>query len=257
MMRAHTVILVGAVVVGCGSREPASPDADGVATDPTPCLPLSVAKPGHMVAPTVAEAPVIDGVLDDWKTCFLTLNHDNAGFERGTGIAHGFPSARFSIARHGSSLYVAASVIGVSPLGNDTVDIRHNDNIEVYLDGDGLTMIGYGTDAREIVIDHANRLQGFRTGGASDIGAVNHAVVESDGRYTVELELQPATFGLAEFSSTVGFDFGVSDGDGIGLMTELVWTQQCESTTACSCWWIDDDAPYCDSRQFGRVAFKP
>lgn len=256
-MRAHTAVLV-MVMAACGSQPRDRPDAD---ESPPPdavadCTPMLVTGAGRITAPTLAAAPVIDGNLADWSTCFIPLNHVNAGLIRSLAVAHAYPSGKFSIARHGDSVYVAAVVASVAPLGDDATNIRNNDNIEVYIDADGQTQIGYGTDAREIVIDHGGRIAGFRAGAPIDIGTVPNAVIGSAEGYTVELQLDAATFGLSAFASTLGFDFGISDGDGTSLTTELVWTQQCMSTVQCTCF-NGDDAPYCDSRQFGRVAFTP
>jgi cellulose/xylan binding protein with CBM9 domain len=256
MMRAYTAVMViGMVAAGCGSQQRETPDAaDSDLPDASTCTPIQLTGDGRITAPTLATAPVVDGNLSDWSTCFISLNHTNAGLVRSLDGVHAYPVGRFSIARHGDSVFLAAVVTGLAPLGDDATNIRNNDNIEVYIDGDGQTQIGYGTDAREIVIDHAGRVAGFRAGAPIDIGTVQHAAAQNGPSFTIEVQLDPASFDSAVFAPTLGFDFGISDGDGSAQTSELVWTKQCFSTVQCMCF-NGDDAPYCDSRQFGRVAF--
>lgn len=267
-------VLVAAAVAACGldavgtQRAPEvqllpdggaapSPDAGrDVATGPS-CLPIAGPTPGSIIVPRVAIAPAVDGDLADWPACFVDLDASSAYLVRNLGG----PPARgaFSLVHDGAKLYVAARVEGVAPLGgNGGPEIYRNDSVEVYLDADGMTESGYGADTMQIVVDHDGRIQGFHESAqVAAPGAAAAARADADGRtYTIEVAVAPSTFGAAAFATIVGFDIAINEGDGQNQLSQIVWFQKCTAATGCQCA-NGNDAPYCDSRQFGSATLAP
>jgi len=68
------------------------------------------------------------------------------------------------------------------------------------------------------------------------------------------MSVSAASFGLASFATTIGFDIGLVGGDGSVMTSELVWYQAC-APPACGC--ASDAAPYCDARELGTATFAP
>ena len=113
----------------------------------------------------------------------------------------------------------------------------------------------YGEDASQIVVDHANRTAAFRSGTGTPpyVPDIESATRVGTGTVTIELAVTPQTFNAMAFADTIGFDIGLVGGNGDVMTTELVWFQAC-TVPACGC--STDNAPYCDSRQFGKATFQ-
>jgi len=223
----------------------------------------NLAGPGQLIVSRVTAAPVVDGDLSDWSTCFTHLDSRTTGAHiRSFTDAGTFPSGDFALVHDGSSIYIAARVVGVLPLGdNGGPELYENDSIAIYIDANGSYSDlnnGYGPDATQIVIDHAGRVQGFRV--TTQVATPNMNARTSalaDGRsYTVEVRIDPATFGAAAFGATIGFDIAWNDGVGDSQVSEISWFKKCGASTGCGCS-NGDDAPYCNSRQFGSAQLLP
>jgi hypothetical protein len=229
-------------------------DDGGSGSDAAGCTPI-VAGPGALTAPRVAPI-MIDGDLSDWPTCFVTLDASTAIVRDITGLGD-YSTGRFSIAHDATNVYIAAEVTGVPPLGNQPVPaIYQNDSISIYLDADGVfTTAMYDPDAIQIVVDHANRSQGFRSG---QLVAANNLVTATrtvGTTFTIEIALKPSTLSAAAFASTIGFDIGFESGDGTTQTSELIWFERCGPPT-CGCMG-GDSAPYCDARELGTAKLAP
>lgn len=232
-------------------------DAARDAPKPPSCLPIAGPTPGSIVVPRVATAPAVDGDLSDWPACFVELDAASAFLVRNFGGPP--PRGAFSLVHDGTSLYVAARIEGIAPLGDHgTPEVYRNDAFEVYLDADGKTESGYGADALQLVVDHGGRLQAFRAGSpVASPGASSFARLAPDGvTSTVELAIAPSTLGVAAFATIFGFDVAFDNGDGSTQLSQVVWFQKCTAASGCAC--ADgNDAPYCDSRQFGTATLAP
>lgn len=221
--------------------------------DTTTCTPIVVG-PGALTAPRVAPI-TIDGDLSDWSTCFITLDASTAIVREIAGLGD-FSTGRFSVAHDATHLYIAAEVTGVPPLGDHALPgIYQNDSISLYLDADGVfANASYDPDAMQIVVDHANRRQGFRSGQLSPANLVT-AVRTMGSKFEIEIAVTPATLSTAAFASRIGFDIGFESGNGMAQTSELVWFERCGPPT-CGCT-NGESAPYCDARQFGTVVLAP
>jgi hypothetical protein len=210
---------------------------------------------GKLKIPRLDEPIVLDGNLADWPTCFIDVDLSSAGLVRDLNGGGKYAPGRFSIAAAEDRIYVAAEVQGSPPLGDHALpDVYLNNAISVYFDGDGnFPSRTYGTDAAQIVVDHANRMQAFR-GGAITPASVEHAATVDGSTFVIEMAVTPTTFGLTAFGSSVGFDIGLVGGDGMLMTSELVWFQACKPP-ACVCT-NGLSAPYCDARQFGTATFQ-
>ncbi|MFT3696011.1 MAG: sugar-binding protein [Kofleriaceae bacterium] len=265
-----------AVLAGCYSAHPqegAACAAGGLCPDPLVCMRGSCYEKGTVIAdgppdafeckaiggsggmvtaPFVTRAPVIDGDISDWQACFVTLDMANNPY-RDLGETT-WPTGKFSIEHDASSIYLAIEVQGVLPLGDQPIPaIYENDSVSFYLDGDGVfTDNTYGADGIQLVIDHANRVQAFRTASVVTTPSITSATTESGSTYTIELAVTPATFGLQAFGDSIGIDIGIEGGDGMKQTSEVMWYQACE-LPLCGCKNGTTSAPYCDEREFGRA----
>lgn len=221
--------------------------------DTATCEPI-VTGPGALTAPRVAPIS-IDGELSDWSTCFITLDASTAIVREIAGLGD-FSTGRFSVAHDATHLYIAAEVTGVLPLGERAVPaVYQNDSISLYLDADGVfANAKYDADAMQIVVDHANRRQGFRSGQLTPAELVT-AARTTGSTFAIEIAVTPSTLSAAAFASTIGFDIGFESGDGMAQTSELVWFERCGPPT-CGCM-NGPSAPYCDARQFGTVLLAP
>jgi hypothetical protein len=222
-----------------------------------PCIPID-AGTGKLTVPRLDHALVLDGDLSDWPTCFVTVDLTTAGLVRDLGAGGMFAPGRFSIAADDDHLYVGAEVHTVPPLGDHAPpDVFLNNAISVYFDGDGVfTTAAYDADAAQIIVDHANRVGEFHNPGPTiTVPDFASAAMTGPSTFTIEMSVTPASFGLAEFGSTIGFDIGLVGGDGSVMTSELVWFQACKPP-ACGCT-SGDAAPYCDTREFGTATFAP
>lgn len=230
---------------------PAGTDAKA---DASACRPIT-AGAGMLTAPRIP-TPQLDGDLGDWPTCFVTIDPSTNPTRDLDGTSR-FLSGRFAVAHDGDRLFIAADVEGIAPLGDRAIpDIYENNSISLYLDGDGsFTSMLYDLDAVQIVIDHADRMQAYRRGGTVVVPGVSTAVKTTGTHFTVEVALRPTAFGRTALASTMGFDIGFEGGDGTMQYSEAYWFQACAAPT-CGCG-NGMAAPYCDAREFGRVAIAP
>lgn len=221
------------------------------------CTPIEDGS-GHLTVPTLSAPLAIDGDLDDWPTCFVTVDTTTAGLVRDEGANGRFATGQFSVAADATHLYVAAAVSGVLPLGDQPPpDVYENNAISVYFDGGGsATTAAYPADAAQIVVDHAGREQAFRSGSTVVVTDLATGVTSAgSATFSIEMAVEPGTFGLAAFGATIGFDIGIVGGNGSALTSELLWFQRC-TMPACEC--SDGSAaPYCDAREFGAVVIAP
>ena len=223
-------------------------------TEQPACLPVEAGS-GKLTIPTLELAPVIDGDLADWPTCFVTLDQASAGLVRDLGVGGKYAPGRFSLASFEGRLYVAAELLSVAPLGNQPVpDIYLNSAISVYVDASGdCDTARYDPDAAQIVVDHANRTAAFRSGtGVVDV-PVDSASKVGASTFAIEMSVGPESLASASFADTIGFDIGLVGGDGEVMTSELVWFQACAAPD-CECA-NGQSAPFCDSRQFGTATF--
>ena len=265
--------LVVAISAGCFSPHPpdGAPCGDGSAcpdplqcyfgacfAEPPPCTPIDGGS-GRLTAPAVTSPIVVDGDLSDWPTCFVTVDAANAGEVRDLGAGGMFPSGKFSIATDpgGNHLYVAAQVDGVGPLGDQPPpEVYLNNAIWVYCAAGVLPATAtYDTASAQIVVDHANQEQAFRSGDTLALPAVVTAAVTTGSQFAIELEVEPSSFGVGAFASSIGFDIGIVGGDGSVMTSELVWFQRC-TLPACGCT-NGSAAPFCDAREFGTAVIAP
>lgn len=211
---------------------------------------------GTLDAPFVTSPPKIDGDISDWVGCFVTLDSTNNP-TRDLGETT-FPSGRFSIEHDTDHIYVAIQVEAVLPLGDHAVPaIYDNDSVAFYIDGDGsYDAQAYGADAVQLVVDHANRQQAFRNPSTTMASGYTSAATTAGNMFTIELAVTPATFGLASFGTSIGFDIGIEAGDGTKQTSEVYWYQAC-TLPACGCSNGTTAAPYCDPREFGRANLTP
>jgi hypothetical protein len=234
----------------CVSNAPPPPPVDS----PAACTPIE-AGVGQLTVPRIAAPISLDGSIDDWSTCFVTIDPGSAGLVRDLGANGRFASGRFSLAIDADNvIYLAAEVQSVLPLGDQPLpEVYLNNAISTYFDGDGdHARQQYDADAAQIVVDHANRMQAFHSpGGTFDVPDVRSAARTTASTFTIELAVKPSTFGLASFGKSIGFDIGFVGGDGATMTSELVWFQAC-APPACGCT-NGDAAPYCDPREFGRA----
>jgi len=221
------------------------------------CLPIE-AGAGKLTAPRLREAPIIDGNVEDWPTCFVTVDQSTAGLVRDLNSDGKFAPGRFSIAAFDDLLYVVAEVQSVLPLGDHAIpNIFLNNAISVYVDADGdFDNAPYDTDAAQIVVDHANRTAAFRSGMGLVSVPIDSATQTSASTFTIEMAISPSSLGRTTFTDTIGFDIGLVGGDGEVMTSELVWFQAC-TEPECGCLGGQDSAPFCDSRQFGTAMFAP
>jgi hypothetical protein len=222
----------------------------------TPCTSIASGS-GSLVVPRLAQPITLDGDLSDWPTCFITLDTSTAGLVRDLGAGGHFPNGQFSVAADAGHVYVGAEVTIVPPLGDRAApNVFLNNAISVYFDGDGqFSTASYDADAAQIVIDHANREQAFRSGATVTVPDISSAAVTGAATFSIEMSVTPATFGLAAFSGALGFDIGFVGGDGVTMTSELVWYQRCQAPQ-CGCG-SGSAAPFCDAREFGTVAIAP
>ena len=110
-------------------------------------------------------------------------------------------------------------------------------------------------DAIQIVVDHANRSQGFHSGQSTPVSLAT-ATRTTGSTFTIEIAVEPSTLSAAAFASTIGFDIGFESGDGAMQTGELVWFESC-GPPACGCTNNNQSAPYCDARQFGTLTLAP
>ncbi len=223
--------------------------------DASPCVPI-VAGAGALTAPRLTAPIVLDGDLSDWPTCFITLD-TNTAIIRDLGAAGRFPTGRFSVAHDAGHVYIAAEVMGVLPLGDEPPPaVYQNNSISIYLDADGMfSSAKYDPDAAQIVVDHANRRQAFRSGQLITVPNLTSAAATTQGTFRIEISLEPTTLSAAAFASTIGFDIGFEGGTGAMQTSELLWFEKC-GPPACGCMG-SMSAPYCDARQFGTVELAP
>ena len=224
-------------------------------TEPPACLPVEAGR-GKLTIPELAVAPVIDGELGDWPTCFVTLDEMTAGLVRDLGAGGKYAPGRFSLASFDNRLYVAAELLSVQPLGEQPVpDIYLNSAISVYVDASGdCDTARYDDDAAQIVVDHANRTAAFQSGNGGIVTVrVDSASKVGASTFTIEMSVGPESLGSTSFAETIGFDIGLVGGDGEVMTSELVWFQACEAP-ACECA-NGQSAPFCDTRQFGTATF--
>lgn len=218
------------------------------------CTPIALGA-GMLAVPRMA-SPVLDGDLADWPTCFVPIDPASTPSRDLDGSAR-FVKGRFSIARDDAHIYVAAEVMGILPLGDQAAPaVYENNSISLYLDGDGsFTTMQYDPDAIQIVIDHANRAQGFRSGTQLTAPGLTSAAKTTGTTFSIEVALTPATFGRTAFAPAIGFDLGFEGGDGTSQYSETWWYQAC-GPPACGCT-NGMAAPYCDARAFGRATLAP
>jgi len=238
------------VVVLLGGCKYTAPEPSDTAPDGSSCTPISKGL-GRLAAPTV-DPPILDGVFDDWTTCFVALDTTNAGLVRELEEAR-FASGAFSVAHDGSRLFVAVRLTAEQPRGNELSDIYRNDSIAIYVDADRVSNTDYDGNAAQIVIDHAARIRSFRKTVPITLPGVDAVVQEAA---TIDFEVAISQSALGPFASTVGFDLGLSEGDGQDQLSEVVWHQECDGQSGCLCS-NDDDAPYCNAKQFGAVELLP
>jgi hypothetical protein len=231
----------------------AQPDDSGSGSDTAACTPIVVGH-GALTAPRVTSIK-LDGDLSDWPTCFITLDASTAIIRDITGLDD-YSTGRFSIAHDDNSVYIAAEVTGVPPLGDQPVPaIYQNDSIAVYLDADGVfTTATYDPDAIQIVVDHAGRSQAFHSSETvpANLGTATRTIGNT---FTIEMAIQPSTLSATAFGSTIGFDIGFESGDGTTQTSELIWFESCGPPT-CGCA-NGDSAPYCDARELGTATLAP
>ena len=231
----------------CVSEEPA-------------CLPIE-GDAGELTIPVLDLAPVIDGDLADWPTCFVTVDETTAGLIRDLGNGPPrFSPGRFSIAADESRIYVVAE-LQAAPLGSQPAPhVYLNNAISVYFDADGrMDTPRYDDHAAQIVIDHANRTGAFQTDNAGIIPIPDmvSATATTSSTFTIEMSISAMSLGAASFADRFGFDIGLVGGDGDVMTTELVWFQACGAPECiCDPDMHDDSAPYCDARQFGHASLQ-
>jgi len=219
-----------------------------------PCTPIDDGS-GKLTVPTVTSPIALDGDLGDWPTCFVTVDATTAGLVRDMGANGKYAAGRFSLAADATHLYIAAECSIVAPLGDQPPPaVYQNNSISVYFDADGVfTTAKYDADAAQIVVDHANQEQAFHSGSLLDSVGVTSGATVGDTTFTIEMAVEPATFGATSFADTIGFDIGLVGGDGAEMTSELVWFQAC-APPACGCT-NGDAAPFCDAREFGTATF--
>jgi len=227
---------------------------DASADVPPACTPIA-GTPGMLTAPSII-APTIDGDLSDWPTCFVAIAAATNP-TRDLGANGLFPSGRFSIAHDASHVFIAAEVMGVPPLGDQPPPaVYQNNSISFYLDGDGaFSTAMYDADAAQIVIDHANQVQAFRSTATFALTNFASAARTNGSTYTIELAVQPKTFGENKFGTSIGFDIGFEGGDGNQQTSEVLWFESC-GPPACGCT-NNMSAPFCDEREFGLAQLAP
>jgi hypothetical protein len=219
------------------------------------CVPVE-AGAGALNIPVLDLAPVLDGDLADWPTCFVEVNESTAALVRDLGPGGKYAPGRFSIAASGGRIFVGAELKSVAPLGDhEAPDVYLNSAISVYFDASGdCDTARYDDDAAQIVVDHANRMGAFRSGNGGVISLpIESATKVYADTFVIEMSLGPEALGVSEFAPTIGFDIGLVGGDGEVMTSELVWHQACEAP-ACECS-NGQSAPFCDSRQFGTATF--
>lgn len=225
-------------------------------TTAPPCVEIE-AGAGRIAIPRIETALTVDGVLDDWPTCFIDVDASTAGLVRDLNGTSGlYAIGRFSLAMvpDDERIFLGAEVAIVPPLGNAPVpNIYENNAISTYFDADGITLANrYDADAAQIVVDHANRNAAFRAGtGVVTVPDVASAARVGDTTFVIEMSIRPSTLGRTAFAPEIGFDIGLVGGNGDVMVSELVWFQACTRPT-CGCA-STDSAPYCDARQFGRA----
>ena len=218
-----------------------------------PCVPNETG-PGALTAPRLTSPIALDGDLSDWPTCFVTVDTMTAGLIRDLDGSGRFAPGRFSVAADENRVYVAAEVSVLPPLGDHLPpDVYLNNAISVYFDADGVFLTArYDEDAAQIVVDHANRTQGFAIGrGLVDLPELASGTAVGASTFTIELSITPKTLGSSSFARTIGFDIGLVGGNGETMSSELVWFQRC-GPPDCECT-NGQSAPFCDARQFGAL----
>jgi hypothetical protein len=227
---------------------------EDASADARACTPIA-AGAGMLTAPRIG-TPTIDGDLADWSTCFVRIESATNPTRNLDGTGR-YLSGRFSIAHDGVQLYIAAEVDGIAPLGERPAPaVYENNSISLYLDGDGsFATRQYDADAVQIVVDHANRVQAFRSSNQVTVPGLTTNARTTGTRFAIEVAVRPSTFGRAAHSNVVGFDIGFEGGDGTIQYSEVYWFQAC-GPPACGCM-NGMAAPYCDARTFGRATLAP
>jgi hypothetical protein len=217
--------------------------------DAKACTAITRGSAGVAVA-AVLVPPTIDGNLDEWTTCFIDLDGSNSPDIFGSAP---YPSGKFAAEYQGSTLYLAAQVVGITPLGsNGTPDIYLNNAVEWYIDGDGLaTAATYDAHTAQLVVDHNNAQQWFANGqpDSTPTQVTTAVALGSDGvTYSIEAAVPASVLGLAQFASPFGFDIDWTNGNGTTQLARVAWAQVCPSCTADLC---------CDAREFGSATLPP
>jgi hypothetical protein len=230
------------------TRDAAHDAAHDTGKDAGSCTPIATGSAAISV-PAVVTPPSIDGNLDDWNTCFIELDGSNAQNIAG---APPFASGRFALEYGSDTLYLAAEVVGVAPLGSAGLpDIFVNNAVEIYVDGDGLaSAAAYDAHTAQLVVDHNNAQKWFVTGQAMNLPQVATAVtLGSDGvTYRVEIAVPATALGLVQLASPFGFDIDWTTGSGATQLSRIAWAQTCPSCTKDPC---------CDAREFGTATLAP
>ena len=233
-----------------GSTIETAPDA---APDAFHCTPIAGGA-GEIHAPKANIT--VDGSLDDWPTCFITLDTTTAIVS--DNGAHGmYPIGKFAVAHDDTHVYVGVEVQGVLPLGDETTLTKNyfNNGVSFYIDADGVfDNQAYDADAEQIIVDHANRMQAYHT--TTPVMISNIATATHDATtFTIEMSVEATTFGDAMFAPSIGFDIGLVGGDGTQQTSEVLWYKAC-SGSACTCSNGTTSEPYCDAREFGRATLE-
>jgi hypothetical protein len=226
------------------------PTAHDAAIDAVSCTSIARGSAG-VALPTVTTPPTIDGNLDDWSTCFIDLDGSNAQNIFGSAP---YPSGKFALEYSSDTLYLAAQVTGIAPLGSEGVpDLFLNNAVELYVDGDGLaSAASYDAHTAQLVVDHNNAQQWFVNGQPPAVTMANvTTAVElgSDGvTYSVEAAVPASALGLTQFASPFGFDIDWTNGNGTTQLARIAWAQVCDTCTMDLC---------CDAREFGSATLAP
>lgn len=266
------IILV--IVVGCGFRSGAAIQtngSDGAVGDAPRDAPRDVGRDAlgdaaasctpiasgsaAITVPTLTTAPAVNGSnFDDWVACFIDLSTTTAALVRNEiGTPAAYPSGRFSLEYVGTTLYLAAEVVGVPPLGSGAPPAIYNNNsVEFYIDGDGLAAVqSYDTHTIQLDIDHNGAQQAFSNNAlVSPPGITSSVFTEADGKtFQMVVAVPASALGLTQIASPFGFDLDWSLGNGSQQLAEVYWAQTCAS---CTC-----GGAYCDAREFGTATIAP
>ncbi|HTR54415.1 MAG TPA: sugar-binding protein [Kofleriaceae bacterium] len=263
-------LVIALALVGCQFRGGAANGSDGAppprdaARDAPPdvprdatttsCTPIAGGS-GAITVPRLTSAPAIDASdFGDWVACFIDLSSANAALVRNeVGMPASYPSGRFSLEYVGTTLYVAAEVVGVPPLGSAAPPVIYeNASVELYIDGDGLaTAQSYDAHTQQIDVDHNGALQAYSNSSADTLTGVTSSVVTEadDVTFRMVVAVPASALGLAQFASPFGFDVDWSEGNGTSQLAEVYWAQTCST---CTC-----GGAYCDARELGSATIAP